>query len=113
MARSNERGSHRRTLAIGQRTPGPAIRVLLALAAGWLSFGTTPGIAQEADTARAEPERPFVEGGQGDRPYLFDLAGRLAVGGYAEGHFRFVRLDGITEEQTFLAKRFNLVQRDR
>ena len=86
----------------------PATLLILGLAAGWLGLGTAPAIAQEADTARAGPERPFVEGGQGDRPYLFDLAGRLAIGGYAEGHFRFVRTDGITEEQTFLAKRFNL-----
>ncbi len=53
-------------------------------------------------------ERPFIEGGRGDRPYLVDLAGRLAIGGYAEGHFRFVRQDGVTEELTFEAKRFNL-----
>lgn len=75
---------------------------------GSLALAAHPAVAQEADSTRAAAERPFVEGGQGDRPYLFDLAGRLAVGGYAEGHFRFIRADGITEEQTFLAKRFNL-----
>lgn len=53
-------------------------------------------------------ERPFIEGGRGDRPYLVDLAGRLAIGGYAEGHFRFARQDGVTEELSFEAKRFNL-----
>lgn len=99
---------NRRTQPTGRRKLGRAILLLLGMATVWLASEATPGIAQEADTARAEPERPFVEGGQGDRPYLFDLAGRLAVGGYAEGHFRFIRLDGITEEQTFLAKRFNL-----
>lgn len=67
-----------------------------------------PASAQEADTARAGQERPFVEGGQDDKPHLFDLAGRLAVGGYAEGHYRFARSDGLTEEHTFLAKRFNV-----
>lgn len=80
----------------------------LAVLALFAPLAASQAAAQEPDTARAVPGRPFVEGGQGDRPYLFDLAGRLALGGYAEGHFRFVRADGITEEQTFLAKRFNL-----
>lgn len=65
-----------------------------------------PALAQEPDSVAAE--RPFIEGGRGDRPYLVDLAGRLAIGGYAEGHFRFERQDGVTEELGFEAKRFNL-----
>ena len=66
---------------------------------------TTPALAQEPDTTRL---RPFVRGGQGDKPYLVDLAGRLAIGGYAEAHMRYEREDGITEELGFEAKRFNL-----
>ncbi len=53
-------------------------------------------------------ERPFVRGGRGDRPYLAELAGRLALGGYAEGHFRHTREDGVTDDLGFEAKRFNL-----
>lgn len=60
------------------------------------------------DAQVEESDRPFIQGGRGDRPYLVDLAGRLAIGGYAEGHFRFERQDGATEELTFDAKRFNL-----
>ena len=79
------------------------------LAAAWLGvLAAAPAVAQEPDTVRAAADRPFVEGGQDDKPHLFELAGRLAVGGYAEGHFRFVRTDGLTEEQTFVAKRFNV-----
>ena len=83
----------------------PCLAAAAALLAG---LAATPAVAQEADTARAAPGRPFVEGGQDDKPHLFELAGRLAVGGYAEGHYRFIRADGITEEQTFVAKRFNV-----
>jgi hypothetical protein len=53
-------------------------------------------------------ERPFVPGGQFDKPYLTTLRGRTAIGGYAEAHARFERVDGATEELGFEAKRFNL-----
>ncbi len=82
------------------RTP----TVLAALAISIL-FGAVAEAQERRDTTRA---RPFVAGGRGDRPYLADLAGRLALGGYAEGHFVYQREDGITEDLTFLAKRFNL-----
>ena len=80
--------------------------ILLAV---W-AVGTAEGQAQEADSARADRGalRPFVEGGQWDKPYLTSPGGRTAVGGYAEAHFRFEREEGITDELTFLAKRFNL-----
>ncbi len=52
--------------------------------------------------------RPFVEGGVYDKPYLGRLLGRTAVGGYAEAHARWARVDGITEEAGFVPKRFNL-----
>ncbi len=66
--------------------------------------------AQERGAARQDTteERPFVRGGRGDRPYLADLSGRLAIGGYAEAHLRYERADGVTEELGFEAKRFNL-----
>ncbi|MCH7783650.1 hypothetical protein IID62_11355 [candidate division KSB1 bacterium] len=54
-------------------------------------------------------DRPFVKGGVYDKPYLYKLAtGKALIGGYAEAHFRFEREDGITEELTFIPKRFNL-----
>ncbi len=52
---------------------------------------------------------PFIRGGAYDKPYLYKLAsGRAALGGYAETHFRFEREEGVTEELTFVPKRFNL-----
>lgn len=81
----------------------------LALAFAWMvaiSFATAPAAAQEPDTV--PPERPFVEGGVYDKPYLGTLFGRTAIGGYAEGHARFERVDGITEDLGFEARRFNL-----
>jgi hypothetical protein len=76
-------------------------RLFRAAALGLLTLAVTPFSADAQD-------RAFIEGGRGDRPYLVDLAGRLAIGGYAEGHFRFARQDGVTEELSFEAKRFNL-----
>ncbi len=60
------------------------------------------------DTTAAAPPRPFVEGGQFDRPYLTRLFGRTAIGGYAEAHARVDRVDGATEEAGFNLKRWNL-----
>src|SRR5262245_10674856 len=52
--------------------------------------------------------RPFVRGGTFDKPYLANLTGRTAIGGYAEAHARWEQVDGLTDEATFEAKRFNL-----
>ena len=62
-----------------------------------------PLVGQE-DTTEA---RAFVSGGIYDKPYLFNLLGRAAFGGYAEFHTRWEREDGISEF-TFVPKRFNL-----
>jgi hypothetical protein len=70
-----------------------------------------PALAQapaEAQDSTVVVERPFVPGGQFDKPYLTTLRGRTAFGGYAEAHARFERVDGATEELGFEAKRFNL-----
>ncbi|MBI2538062.1 MAG: hypothetical protein HYW06_14090 [Gemmatimonadetes bacterium] len=76
----------------------------------WLAVSLTLVAAPVAaqDTAQGRPGRPFVEGGQYDRPFLAHLLGRTAVGGYAEAHARWVRADGVTEEAGFSAKRWNL-----
>lgn len=66
---------------------------------------------QQRDTPRAArdtSERPFVRGGVYDKPFLTTLAGRTALGGYAEAHARYLRVDGARQEAGFRAKRFNL-----
>ena len=66
-------------------------------------------VCQEGEAEPGLRKQPLVRGGVYDKPYLYKLAtGRAAVGGYAEAHFRFEREAGITEELTFLPKRFNL-----
>lgn len=86
-----------------------------ALAATLLGAAlTTAAHAQQRDTTRRDTtravpaERPFVRGGVDDKPYLTRLAGRTALGGYAEAHVRYQRVDGLQDESGFEAKRFNL-----
>ncbi|HEY9230370.1 MAG TPA: hypothetical protein VIP11_27205 [Gemmatimonadaceae bacterium] len=62
----------------------------------------------QVDTSRRDAERPFVRGGIYDKPYLATLLGRSAIGGYAEAHARWEQVEGLTDEATFEAKRFNL-----
>lgn len=73
-----------------------------------VSVATGSLLAQDTTQAPRPPRRPFVEGGQYDRPYLTRLLGRTAVGGYAEAHARWERADGVTEHAGFSAKRWNL-----
>lgn len=80
---------------------GLVLAAIISLAAGPLS-------AQDTTQAPRPPRRPFVEGGQDDRPYLTRLLGRTAVGGYAEAHARWERVEGVTEHAGFSAKRWNL-----
>ena len=74
--------------------------MLLGLVIPW-----TNAVGQEQDTIVG---RPFVRGGVYDRPYLTKLLGRTAIGGYAEMHVRWQRVDGVTEERGFELKRWNL-----
>lgn len=71
--------------------------VAVAVGAGHL-------LAQAPDTV----PRPFVEGGAFDKPYLFELAGRAAFGGYTDAHARYLWVDGVNEESGFTLERFNL-----
>src|SRR5688500_19284197 len=65
-------------------------------------------IGQQRDTVRADTTRPFVRGGVYDKPYQTRLLGRTAIGGYTEAHARYERVDGLTAESGFEAKRFNI-----
>ena len=90
---------------------------LVALAGTLLSCGVaTSAIAQQRDTTQRDTaraaadtlERPFVRGGVYDKPHQTRLLGRTAIGGYAEAHARYQRVDGLRDEAGFEAKRFNL-----
>jgi hypothetical protein len=75
------------------------VRVWMCIALTAASLG-----AQVRDTStRADTARPFVRGGVYDKPMLGRLAGRIAIGGYAELHARYERADGVTEESGFVA----------
>jgi len=60
------------------------------------------------DTAVVDTGRPFVRGGAYDKPFQTRLLGRTAIGGYAEAHVRYQRVDGINDDSGFEAKRFNI-----
>jgi hypothetical protein len=60
------------------------------------------------DTALADTGRPFIRGGAYDKPFQTRLLGRTAIGGYAEAHVRYQRVDGANDDSGFEAKRFNL-----
>ena len=77
------------------------ISALALLAA--LVVGLSP-VAAENET----PPRPFVKGGISDKPFIAATSNRARVGGYMEAHFRYERVDGITEELRFEPKRFNI-----
>lgn len=61
---------------------------------------------QVADTVK--PDRPFVRGGVYDKPHQTRLFGRTTIGGYAEAHARWQRIQGLKDDAGFEAKRFNL-----
>jgi len=81
------------------------VRALTFLALA--SLVAARGVAQDTTTAGRLPP-PQVPGGVYDKPGMTYLGARTALGGYAEAHIRHERVDGVTEETTFEAKRFNL-----
>jgi hypothetical protein len=87
----------------------PNVSRLFALGGALLLAVAVPASAQR-DTAAARDtiDRPFVRGGVYDKPYLTRLGGRTTIGGYAEAHARWERVDGQRDEAGFEAKRFNL-----
>ena len=100
-------------------SPGLALaaRVITPLAAAIITVSlVAPRLGAQArdTTARADSAIsdtltvPFVRGGIYDKPFMTRLAGRTAIGGYAEAHARYQRVDGLPDESGFEAKRFNL-----
>lgn len=82
---------------------------LLAVCVLAAALGTaSPAFGQRDTTRRDSLDRPFVRGGVYDKPYLTRLGGRTTIGGYAEVHARWERVDGQRDEAGFEAKRFNL-----
>ena len=89
-----------------------ALRLAVAALVGAASIAD----AQQRDTTQRDTARagrdtlaePFVRGGVYDKPYQTRLLGRTAIGGYAEAHARYQRVDGLQDEAGFEAKRFNL-----
>ncbi len=81
--------------------------VARTVAACFVFFGgLATALQSQEDTT--EVDRPMVRGDMYDKPYLAQLAGRTAVGGYVDLQARYSRVDGVKEEFTFLAQRFNL-----
>jgi hypothetical protein len=81
---------------------------LVGLVCASMLAHVTPALAQRDTTVKDTVERPFVRGGVYDKPYLARLGGRTTIGGYAEAHARWERVDGKRDEAGFEAKRFNL-----
>jgi hypothetical protein len=92
-----------RSIVRRRRWGGAAAALVLTLMAA------SPARAQR-DTAvtRDTTDRPFVRGGVYDKPFLTRLGGRTTLGGYAEMHARYERVDGRRDDSGFEAKRFNL-----
>ena len=100
----------RATTGPGGGIAGSRRAIPLMLLAGSMAAGAAAAQVPAPDSATQDTTtiRPFVTGGVYDRPYLARLLGRTAIGGYAEAHARFQRVDGVTEELGFVVKRFNL-----
>lgn len=64
--------------------------------------------AQHASGQDTSIARPAVKGGIYDRPYLFRPSSRIAVGGYAESMLRSEWVEGVHENMSFEARRFNI-----
>src|SRR5688500_12455157 len=92
----------------GPLSAARTLAVTLAVAFAAVVPSTHALNAQDTTAARDTTERPFVRGGVYDKPFLSRLGGRTTLGGYAEVHARYERVDGVRDESGFEAKRFNL-----
>jgi hypothetical protein len=88
------------------------VRYIAAIAVFGLAIGSASAQRDTArvrpDTALADTGRPFVRGGAYDKPFQTRLFGRTAIGGYAEAHVRYQRIDGVSDDSGIEAKRFNI-----
>src|SRR5690606_40478158 len=75
---------------------------------GLLVAFAAPARAQVPSDATAPAPPPFVPGGVYDKPYLTNLLGRTAIGGYAEAHTRWQQVDGVRDELGFELRRWNI-----
>ena len=62
-----------------------------------------------AQTAAADSvPSPFQRGGIYDRPYILNLGGKTALGGYADFNSNYLRAEGVAEGFSFEQRRFNV-----
>jgi hypothetical protein len=73
-----------------------------------ISLPTSSIFAQEEKQDTIPPMRPFIRGGVYDKPFLTRLFGKTVLGGYMEVVSKFDRVEGVTEEVSFEARRLNL-----
>ena len=95
-----------------------AFRATLLYTAFALLFRpVSPVTAQEGPSGETAPApsdsvsrrgKPLIRGGYADKPFITRLGGRTVIGGYAEAEFRYEREAGVTEEATFVPRRFNI-----
>ncbi len=71
--------------------------------AAWLGL-----IGQQALAQDTTVHPPLVKGGIYDRPYIFRPSSRIAIGGYAETMIRSEYEQGVHENISFEARRFNI-----
>ena len=71
------------------------------------SFATSAS-AQYTAAEDSLKQTANVIGGIYDRPYIYQLGGNIAIGGYAEMNSNFQREQGLEEGLSFEARRFNL-----
>ncbi|HJU73197.1 MAG TPA: hypothetical protein VJ717_05585 [Gemmatimonadaceae bacterium] len=88
-----------------RQTLGATLLAILCVATAGAQRDTTRA---RRDTVVADTGRPFVRGGAYDKPFQTRLLGRTAIGGYAEAHVRYQRVDGANEDSGIEAKRFNI-----
>ncbi len=72
----------------------------------WILATSANLFAQTAASDSAP--NPFQRGGIYDRPYILNLGGKTAIGGYAEFNSDYIRADGIAEGFSFEHRRFNI-----
>jgi hypothetical protein len=77
------------------------------LMAGFCFLAASANLCAQTATSDSVPN-PFQRGGIYDRPYILNLGGKTAIGGYADFNSDYVRADGVAEGFSFEQRRFNL-----